>query len=114
MLLNVDICIHDVAPHLLFCSVEQSPVTICWSASVSARTCTICLSVVWLSSLLTLFSSLITVFSASTTALSSAGIGDSLLEAASVFVSSAARSVEIRMLSMQYSILILSEAYDFN
>ena len=114
MLLNVDICIRDVAPHLLFCSVEQSPVTICWSASVSARTCTICLSVVWLSSLLTLFSSLITVFSDSPTALSSAGIGDSLLEDASVFVSSAAGNVKIRMLSMQYYILILSEAYDFN
>ena len=94
--------------------MEQRPVTICWSASVSARTCTICLSVVWLSSLLTLFSSLITVFRASTTALSSAGMGDSLLEDASVFVSSAARSVEIRMLSVQYNILILCEAYDFN
>ena len=105
MLLNVDICIHDVAHHLLFCSVEQRPVTICWSASVSARTCTICLSVVWLSSLLTLFSSLITVFRASTTALSSAGIGDSLLEDASVFVSSAAEHVEIRMQCCQCNII---------
>ena len=75
---------------LLFCKVDVIPLTICLSASVSSLTCLIPLSVVWLISLLTLFSSLIIVFSASTTAANSAGICDSLVDVASVLLTSAA------------------------
>ena len=56
--------------------------------SVSSFTCFICLSVLWLISLLRLFSSLIKALKASTVVLSSAGMGLSLLLEPSVLFSS--------------------------